>query len=124
MYIDNIRHWRNYVSGVETKPHKGLKNIYDFDHCYFTGLLSFEVKSEDDVKYVYPLRGLNTNGKAVAISCFTETETINYTAQAGNNYQSFANVDLNPAGASIPTFLVCTTATLNLNGKRNIDIKF
>ena len=124
MYIDNLRHWRNYVAGVDTKAHKGLKNIYDFDHCYFTGLLSFEVKSEDDVKYVYPLRGLNTNGKAVAISCFTETETINYTAQAGNNYQSFANVDLNPAGASIPTFLVCTTATLNLNGKRNVDIRF
>lgn len=124
MYIDNLRHWRNYVAGVDTKAHKGLKNIYDFDHCYFTGLLSFEVKSDDDVKYVYPLRGLNTNGKAVAISCFTETETINYTAQAGNNYQSFANVDLNPAGASIPTFLVCTTATLNLNGKRNVDIRF
>ena len=124
MYIDNLRHWRNYVSGVDTKAHKGLKNIYDFDHCYFTGLLSFEVKSEDDVKYVYPLRGLNTNGKAVAISCFTETETISYTAQAGTNSQSFANVDLSPAGASIPTFLVCTTATLNLNGKRNVDIRF
>ena len=125
MYIDNIRHWRNYVSGVETKPHKGLKNIYDFEHCYFTGLLSFEVKSEDDVKYVYPLRGLNTNGKAVAISCFTETEANSYyTAQAGENYKSFANVDLNPAGAAVPTFLVCTTSTLMLAGKRNVNILY
>ncbi len=124
MYIDNLRHWRNYVPGIDTKPHKGLKNIYDFDHCYFTGLLSFEVKSEDDVKYVYPLRGLNTNGKAVAISCFTETETMNYTAQAGNNWASFANVDLAPANAAVPTFLVCTTSTLNLMGKRQVDIRY
>jgi len=124
MYIDNIRHWRNYLPGVDTKPHKGLKNIYDFDHCYFTGLLSFEVKSDDDVKYVYPLRGLNTNGKAVAISCFTEIETMNYNPQAGNNHQSFANVDLTPANAAVPTFLVCTTSTLNLLGKRQVDIRY
>ena len=125
MYIDNLRHWRNYIPGIETKPHKGLKNIYDFDHCYFTGLLSFEVKSQDDVKYVYPLRGLNTNGKAVSISCFTELEpAMNYTPQAGANQQSFANVDLAPTNAAVPTFLVCTTSTLNLMGKRQVDIRY
>lgn len=124
MYIDNIRHWRNYKPGVETKPHKGLKNIYDFEYCYFTGILSFETKSEDDVKYIYPLRGLNTNGKAVAITCFTEDEPANYTAQAGSAYEGFSDVDLNPAGNAIPTFLVCTTATLQLMGVRNVDLRF
>ena len=73
MYIDNLRHWQNYMPGVETKPHAGLKNIYDFENCYYTGILSFETKSDHDVKYTYPLRGYNTNGKAVAISCYTET---------------------------------------------------
>ena len=29
MYIDNLRHWRNYEA-VETRPYKGLKNVYDF----------------------------------------------------------------------------------------------
>ena len=124
LYIDNLRHWRNYINGVDSKPHKGLKNIYDFEHCYFTGLLSFEVKSDDEVKYVYPLRGLNTNGKAIAISCQTTFDAWNYTAQAGNNYQSFANVDLNPTGASIPTFLVSTTCCLELMGKRNVNVRY
>jgi len=124
MYIDNFRHWRNYVPGVDTKPHKGLKNIHDFENCYFTGMLSFEVKSDDDSKFVYPLRGLNTNGKAVAISCFTETGAANYNPQAGNNINGFSAIDLDPAGAAIPTFLVCTTATLQLMGKRNVDIRF
>ncbi len=125
MYIDNLRHWRNYVPGVETKPHSGLKNIHDFEHCYFTGILSFENKSDDDVKYVYPLRGLNTNGKAVAISCFTETEDNTFRgAHNALNQNGFSTIDLAPAGASIPTFLVCTTATLNLMGRRNIDIKY
>ena len=72
MYIDNLRHWRNYKGGELTKPHAGLKNIYDFIQCYYTGILSFEVKSQDDDKTTYPLRGLNTNGKAIAISVFTE----------------------------------------------------
>jgi hypothetical protein len=132
MYIDNLRHWRNYVPGVETKPHAGLKNVYDFEHCYFTGILSFENKSEDDVKYVYPLRGLNTNGKAVAISCFTETEDNNFTGNTALNdagrlqfqRQGISDIDLEPANGAIPTFLVCTTASLNLMGRRNIDIKF
>ena len=125
MYIDNLRHWRNYVPGVDTKPHAGLKNVYDFEHCYFTGILSFENKSEDDVKYVYPLRGLNTNGKAVAISCFTETEANAFNgAENALNANGFSTINLNPAGDAIPTFLVCTTATLNLLGKRNVDIRY
>jgi len=124
MYIDNLRHWRNYMPGLQTNPHKGLKNLYDFEYTYFTGILSFETKSEDDVEWVYPLRGLNTNGKAIAISCFTETEDANYTPQAGSAIDGFSAIDLDPAGAAIPTFLVCTTATLQLMGKRNVDIRF
>ena len=124
MYIDNLRHWRNYKPGVEIKPHKGLKNIHDFENCYFTGMLSFEVKSDDDSKYIYPLRGLNTNGKAVAISCFTETGAANYNPQAGNNINGFSTIDLRPADAAVPTFLICTTATLQLNGIRNVDIRY
>jgi hypothetical protein len=49
---------------------------------------------------------------------------MNYTAQAGANHQSFANVDLAPANAAVPTFLVCTTSTLNLMGKRQVDIRY
>jgi len=124
MYIDNLRHWRHYKNGVETKPHKGLKNIYDFENCYFTGILSFENKSDDDVRWVYNLRGLNTNGKAIAITCFTENEPANYTAQTGNNINGFSTIDLRPADPAIPTFLVCTTATLHLNGIRNVDIRY
>ena len=125
MYIDNLRHWRNYVPGIDTKPHEGLKNVYDFENCYFTGILSFENKSEDDVKYVYPLRGLNTNGKAVAISCFTETEANAFNgAENALNANGFSTINLNPAGDAIPTFLVCTTATLNLMGRRNVDLKY
>ncbi len=66
MYIDNLRHWRNYEA-VETRPYKGLKNVYDFTNCFYTGLLSFETKSDDDEKKYYPLRGLNTNGKQISI---------------------------------------------------------
>lgn len=125
MYIDNLRHWRNYIPGIDTKPHEGLKNIHDFENCYFTGILSFENKSDDDVKYVYPIRGLNTNGKAISISCFTETETNTFTGQnAALNQNGFCNIDLNPAGAAIPTFLVCTTATLHLQGRREVDIRY
>ncbi len=29
-------------------------------NCFYTGILSFEHKSDDDMKFVYPLRGLNT----------------------------------------------------------------
>ena len=125
MYIDNLRHWRNYVPGVDTKPHAGLKNVYDFEHCYFTGILSFENKSDDDIKYVYPLRGLNTNGKAVAITCFTETEDNDFRgADTATNVNGFSVIDLAPAGGAVPTFLVCITATLNLMGKRKIDIRY
>jgi len=125
MYIDCLRHFRNYKNGVETKPHKGLKNIHDFENCYFTGILSFENKSDDDVKWVYNLRGLNTNGKAVAITCFTENETNTFRGQhTATNANGFSTIDLRPADAAIPTFLVCTTATLHLNGIRNIDVRF
>ncbi len=146
MYMDNIRHWRYYNNGEQTKPHIGLKNYWDFVNCYFTAILSFETKSEDDVKSVYNLRGLNTNGKAISISCFTETEDANYTAQntaqgvvvlgGGNveastnattypiNMRGFSQVNLDPAGAAIPTFLICTTTTLELKGRREVDIKY
>lgn len=146
MYMDNIRHWRYYNNGEQTKPHVGLKNYWDFVNCYFTAILSFETKSEDDVKSVYNLRGLNTNGKAISISCFTETEDANYTAQntaqgvvvlgGGNveastnattypiNMRGFSQVNLDPAGAAIPTFLICTTTTLELKGRREVDIKY
>lgn len=149
MYIDNLRHWRNYVAGeTAIRPHLGLKNYWDFVNCYFTGLLSFEVKSDDDVKSVYNLRGLNTNGKAIAISCFTDTpETTNYTAQVSAarrpnpnaaadvpasteaspypiNMTGFSHIDLRPNDGAIPTFVVCTTQTLELQGRRNVDIKY
>lgn len=125
MYIDNLRHWRNYIPGVDSKPHAGLKNINDFENCYFTGILSFEVKSDDEVKYVYPLRGLNTNGKAIAISCTTEPETNTFAGQdTATNANGFSTINLDPANAAIPTFLICTTCCLNLNGVRNVDIKY
>jgi hypothetical protein len=128
MYIDNLRHWRNYVPGVETRPYKGLKNVYDFTNCFYTGILSFETKSDDDMKMVYPLRGLNTNGKQIAISAFTEVDSTAvadlYTAQAGDNSRGFSNIDLEPGNAATPTFLVCTTNYLVLNGRRNVDLKY
>jgi hypothetical protein len=128
MYIDNLRHWRNYVPGVETRPYKGLKNVYDFTNCFYTGILSFETKSDDDMKWVYPLRGLNTNGKQIAISAFTEVDNTPvadlYTAQTGDNSRGFSNIDLEPGNAATPTFLVCTTNYLILNGRRNVDLKY
>ena len=128
MYIDNLRHWRNYIPGVETRPYKGLKNIYDFINCFYTGILSFETKSDDDSKVFYPLRGLNTNGKQIAISVYTEVDNIAvadaYTAQNGNNAQGFSNIDLDPGNAATPTFLVCTTNYLALNGRRNVEVKY
>jgi hypothetical protein len=128
MYIDNLRHWRNYIPGVETRPYKGLKNIYDFINCFYTGILSFETKSDDDSKVFYPLRGLNTNGKQIAISVYTEVDNIAvadaYTAQIGNNSQIFSNIDLDPGNAATPTFLVCTTNYLALNGRRNVEVKY
>jgi len=128
MYIENLRHWRHYIPGKETRPYKGLKNVHDFINCFYTGLLSCETKSDDQMKHVYPLRGYNTNGKTVAIGIFTEKDsTANadlYTAQAGNNENGFSNIDLDPAGAATPTFLVCTTMSLILNGRRNVEIKY
>jgi hypothetical protein len=128
MYIDNLRHWRNYLPGVESRPYKGLKNIYDFINCFYTGILSFETKSDDDMKWVYPLRGLNTNGKQIAISAFTEVDSTAvadaYTAQAGDNSRGFSTIDLDPGNAATPTFLVCTTNYLVLNGRRNVDLKY
>jgi hypothetical protein len=52
MYIDNLRHWRNYVPGVETRPYKGLENVHDFTNCFYSGILSCEAKSEDDNKWI------------------------------------------------------------------------
>lgn len=146
LYIDNLRHWRYYKNGAPTKPHIGLKNYWDFVNTYFTAILSFETKSDDDVISVYNLRGLNTNGKSIAITCSTETETNFYTAQntvaetlingANNipastnaltypiNIRGFSQINLDPAGAAIPTFLICSTTTLELKGVRNIDIKY
>jgi hypothetical protein len=128
MYIENLRHWRNYIPGKETRPYKGLKNIYDFINCFYTGILSCETKSDDDVKYVYPLRGYNTNGKTIAISIYTEKDSTAvadlYTAQAGNNENGFSNIDLDPTNGATPTFLVCTTMSIMLNGRRNVEIKY
>lgn len=125
MYIDNIRHWRNYIPGEPTRPYKGLKNIHDFTNCFYTGILSLETKSDDDVKYVYPLRGLNTNGKQIAISVTTEVDSAYvYNAAAGANERGFSNIDLRPADAAVPTFLVCTTMSLMLNGRRNVDVRY
>ena len=128
MYIDNLRHWRHYIPGVETRPYKGLKNIYDFINCFYTGILSFETKSDDDNKVFYPLRGLNTNGKQISISVNTEVDGTAvadlYTAQAGDNSRGFSNIDLAPGNAATPTFLVCTTNYLMLNGRRNVELKY
>ena len=124
MYIDNLRHWRNYEA-VETRPYKGLKNVYDFTNCFYTGILSFETKSDDDEKKYYPLRGLNTNGKQISISVYSEEDTAYvYNAQAGDNARGFSTIDLEPANAATPTFLVCTTNYLQLNGLRNVDLRF
>ena len=124
MYIDNLRHWRNYKGNELTTPHKGLKNLYDFVQTYYTGILSFEVKSQDDDKTIYALRGLNTNGKAVAISCFTETQDSTFIATTGTNETGFSSIDLQPADACIPTFLISTTCCLELEGRRNVSIKY
>jgi hypothetical protein len=125
-YIDNLRHWKNYQPGGEqTKPYKGLKNVHDFINCFYTGILSFEVKSDDDLKWVYPLRGHNTNGKQISISVNTEEDTAYvYNAQAGDNSRGFSNIDLDPTAAATPTFLICTTNYLELNGLRNVDLRF
>ena len=77
---------------------------------------------------VYPLRGLNTNGKQIAISAFTEVDSTAvadlYTSQAGDNSRGFSAIDLDPGTAATPTFLVCTTNYLVLNGRRNVDLKY
>jgi len=146
IYIDNLRHWRYYQNGKQTKPHIGLKNYWDFVNTYFTAILSFETKSDDDVVSVYNLRGLNTNGKSIAITCNTEVETNYYTAQntaartivqgqanvaaSTNiltypiNITGFSQIDLDPGGAAVPTFLICSTTTLELKGRREVDIKY
>ncbi len=146
LYIDNLRHWRYYQNGKQTKPHSGLKNYWDFVNTYFTAILSFETKSDDDVVSVYNLRGLNTNGKSIAITCNTETETNFYTAQNSAartlvlgqanvpastnaltypiNMTGFSQINLNPGGAAIPTFVVCTTTTLELKGRREVNITY
>ena len=47
-----------------------------------------------------------------------------YQAQAGDNSRGFSNIDLDPGSAATPTFLVCTTNYLVLNGRRNVDLKY
>lgn len=122
MYIDNLRHWRNYKPDQLTRPHPGLKNLYDFRNCYFTGLLSFEVKSDDDEKAVYNLRGLNTNGKAISISCQTSTKDDGFINIAGQNVSGASTIEIAPAQFDIPTFVICTTSTLELQGRRNVNV--
>jgi hypothetical protein len=125
MYIDNLRHWRNYVPGVETRPYKGLKNVHDLTNCCYTGILSCENKSDDDNKFVYPLRGMNTNGKQLAITVYSEVDAnYVYNAQAEDNFRGFSSIDLEPANAATPTFLVCTTNYLMLNGRRNVELRY
>lgn len=146
MYIDNLRHWRYYKNGTPTKPHIGLKNYYDFVNTYFNAILSFETKSDDDVVSVYNLRGLNTNGKSIAISCNSEISPEIYTAQNSTgdlligggsapplstitntypiNMKGFSQIDLSPTLAATPTFLVSTTTCLELKGRREVDIKY
>ena len=47
-----------------------------------------------------------------------------YTAQAGSNAKGFSTIDLSPGNAATPTFLVCTTSYLVLNGRRNVDLRY
>ena len=125
MYIDNLKHWRNYVPGVETRPYKGLKHIHDFTNWFYTGILSFQTKSDDDTKWVYPIRGFNTNGKAIAVSVYSEVDDAYvYNPQNGENARGFSDINLRPADAATPTFLVCTTNYLVFNGRRNVDLKY
>ena len=55
---------------------------------------------------------------------FTETEDSSFVATAGANEAGFSSINLQPADAAIPTFLVSTTASIQLQGRRNIDIKY
>jgi len=87
-----------------------------------------ETKSDDDHKSVYSLRGYNTNGKNISFHIYTEKDTTAdadlYTPQVNDNQNGFSNINLDPGGAATPTFLVCTTMVLMLNGKRNVEIKY
>ena len=77
------------------------------------------------MKWIYPLRGMNTNGKVVGFSVFSEEDTAYvYNEQDGNNARGFSNIDLDPTAAATPTFLICTTNYLELNGLRNVDLRF
>jgi hypothetical protein len=91
-------------------------------------LQSLETKSDDDKIWIYPLRGMNTNGKQLAISVHTEVDSTPvadfYTAQAGNNSRRFSDIDLEPGAAATHIFLVCTTNYLMLNGLRNVEVKY
>ena len=74
---------------------------------------------------VYPLRGMNTNGKQIAISIYSEVDSnYVYNAPAGENSRGFSTIDLDPGSASTPTFLVCTTNYLVLNGRRNAELRY
>ncbi len=68
---------------------------------------------------------MNSDGKQIGISIYSETDSAYvYNAQAGNNSRGFSNIDLDPANAATPTFLVCTTNYLQLTGTRNVDLRF
>jgi hypothetical protein len=71
---------------------------------------------------------MNTHGKQIAISVFSEADNTPVaelcTAQAGDNSRGFSNIDLAPGNSATPTFLVCTTNYLMLNGLRNVEVKY
>jgi hypothetical protein len=80
------------------------------------------------MKWIYPLRDMNTDGKQIAISVYSEVDSTPvadlYTAQAGDNSRGFFNIDLAPGAAATHTFLVCTTNYLNSNSLRNVELKY
>ncbi len=52
--------------------------------------LSLETKSDDDMKWIYPLRGMNTNGKQIGVSLFSEEDTAYvYNAQLATTHVDF-----------------------------------
>mmetsp|Transcript_55968 Transcript_55968/g.147994 ORF Transcript_55968/g.147994 Transcript_55968/m.147994 type:complete len:166 (-) Transcript_55968:906-1403(-) len=125
MYMDNINHWKAYKK--DAKPHKGMKNIYDFQQCYFNSMLSFLIPDNYVKDGEYVMNGLNTNGQSVNINVITTADdalNANYAAQAGTNNDGFTAIDFQPAGAAWPVSIICTTARILIHGKRNITPLF
>ena len=109
------------------KPHEGMKNIYDYQQCYFNSMLSFLVPDNFNKDGEYVLNGLNTNGQSVNINVITNADdglNANYAAQAGTNVDGFNALDFQPAGAARPVSLICTTCRIEIQGKRNIQLYF